>query len=69
MPKESASHKAYMERYNKDKHREKLDGSGVLAPEASSRTYDWTAYYTELYTRLGMEDLLPGVLQELSKHA
>lgn len=63
--KESESHKRYMEKYNGEKHRERLDASGVLAPEAGQSTFNWAAYYTQLYTKLGLEDLLPQVLQSL----
>jgi hypothetical protein len=69
MPKESASHKRYMERYNAARHREELNESGILALKATSRTCNWIAFYTEMYTRLNLEKYLPTVLQKLSERS
>jgi hypothetical protein len=66
---ESESHKRYMERYNAAKHREKLNESDVLAPKATSRTCNWVAFYTEMYTRLDLEKYLPTALQKLSERS
>lgn len=63
--KESSAHKRYMEKYNRNQWRERVQTSGVLATPADSRQTDWISYYAKLYTKLGLESYLPSVLREL----
>lgn len=66
MAKETESHRKYMAQYNKDKHRTELAESGILAPEATDAVPDQEKFYSDLYTRLGLEGYLPTVLAELN---
>jgi hypothetical protein len=64
--KESAAHRRYMEKYNQKKHRERLENeANALAKTVTSMQFDWAAFYTKLYTKLGLTEYLPKVLSEL----
>jgi hypothetical protein len=56
-----------MERYNKRKHRERIEASSQVALAATRRCFNWTKFYTDLYARLDLEEYLPTVLAELNR--
>jgi recombination endonuclease VII len=65
MARETATHKKYMEQYNKEKHREELSSTGQLAPEPIGSSTNWEEFYSGLYNRLELNNYLPKVLGEL----
>lgn len=62
---ETDSHKRYMQKYQHERYRQKLETSEMLAPTPRGTSPNYEVFYTKLYKRLGLEEYLPALLKDL----